>query len=692
MAKLKADDELVFLPLLRSVPPVAGEPHAVACPIVQASPDLLRRDLAGLGKTTVISPVLDLGGGLDAPEFLTGCAALGSSLGAVNGTWRRAHAAARAAQRAFEQRCTELGARALAFCAEHDLVPVVVAGRPYTIYNPVLNSNVPAILREQGAIGIPLDCYPVDAATPVFSEMYWAYGQRILRAAHQVRRTPGLYSLYCSNYACGPDSFNLHFYAHAMAGKPFAIIETDGHSGDAGTKTRVEAFLHCVAQDRASRAPACAPHDFSRVQSGTVQLRECLARRERLIIPWMSDVSSAVAACLRGRGVPAECLPPPDRAALRTGRRHTSGKECLPIVLTLGSLLQHLEHASPDERFVYLMASTHGPCRFGVYNLLNQIVLGRLGWQDRVRIWSPRDTGYFDDFPPAFGLLTFAGVVAADLLNEAALATRSDESRPGAADELYRQTLAALLALLERRAADNLSTAAALWQVTSGQLFGLRDFLAAAAARFAALRDGRDRPTVLLVGEIYVRCVPFANDFAAEKLRRRGLRVRLAPVQEWMEYCDHLAGRGKSGWQLGAQLGERLQPRIRRVASAALDAPLGWPARHSAAEILEAARPYLRDALEGEAVLTIGGPLLAWRHGQIDGVLSAGPHECMPNKIAESQFFHVAEDEGLPSLTLPLNGDPTDPAVLDNFAFEVHARFRQKPPARRAPAPSTVDA
>ena len=124
---------------------------------------------------------------------------------------------------------------------------VVVLGRPYTIYNQVLNSNVPAILREQGAMAIPVDCFPVPDAVPVFGDMYWAHGQRILRAAHQVRRLPGVYALYCSNYSCGPDSFNLHFFAHIMDGKPFAIIETDGHAGDAGTKTRVEAFLHCVA-------------------------------------------------------------------------------------------------------------------------------------------------------------------------------------------------------------------------------------------------------------------------------------------------------------------------------------------------------------------------------------------------------------------------------------------------------------
>lgn len=674
----EAGAEFVLLPLLRSVPKVNGEPHAVACPIVQASPDLVRWDLAGFENTTVVSPVIDLGDGLDSPEFLASCHELAAAFGIRNDRWRRAHASASEAQRKFERHCSELGTRALNFCTANDITPVIVMGRPYTIYNNVLNSNVPTILREQGAIGIPLDCYPVDAATPVFGAMYWAYGQRILRAAHQVRRTDGQYSIYCSNYACGPDSFNLHFYAHVMVGKPYAIIETDGHSGDAGTKTRVEAFLHCVAQDLQRSAPTAAPHDFSGAQTSHVGLRELLGHGERMLLPWMSDFSEAVAACMRGRGIAAECLPPPDRDALRRGRRHTSGKECLPMAITLGSLLQRLERAGTDERFVYLLPCSNGPCRFGVYGLLNQIVLQRLGWRDRIRIWSPCDTGYFDEFPPSLGMLAFAGGIAVDLLTEAALAVGTEETRPGAANAIYQKARGELVALVEQRAAETISTAAALWQVTSGRLFGLRDLLANAASQLAAVRDGATRPTILLVGEIYVRCVPFANDHVAARLGQRGLRVRLAPIQEWLEYTDHLAAEGHRWWQFGARLGNQTKTRIRHAASAVVDHALGWPARHQTAEIIDAARPYLNSALESEAVLTLGNPLLAWNQGEIDGVVSAGPHECMPNKIAESQFFHLAEREGLPSLTLTLNGDPLDNEVLDNFAFEVHSRFKNR--------------
>ena len=142
-----------------------------------------------------------------------------------------------------------MGREALAFCEAHDVTPIIVLGRAYTIYNTVLNSNVPALVREQGALPIPVDCYPVESDVPTFDDIYWGYGQRLFRAAHQLRRTPGVYSIFCSNYSCGPDSFNLHFFAHLMDCKPYAVIETDGHSGDAGTKTRIEAFLHCVRQD-----------------------------------------------------------------------------------------------------------------------------------------------------------------------------------------------------------------------------------------------------------------------------------------------------------------------------------------------------------------------------------------------------------------------------------------------------------
>ncbi len=688
MAETGADH--LFLPMIRSLPRVDGEPHAGTCPIAQASPDLLRWDLKETATARVLSPVIDLGAGnLESAAFLAGCQQLADQAGCPGEDWKRAHRRAAGAQAQFEHAGEEIGRRALDFCRAHGIAPVVVLGRPYTIYNTVLNSNVPALLREQGAIGLPLDCYPVDDAVPTFKDMYWSHGQRILRAAHQIRRTRGVYSLYCSNYSCGPDSFNLHFFAYIMEGKPFAVIETDGHSGDAGTKTRIEAFLHCVSLDLPGATAGTSLREFHRVERQPASLPEIIRQSETLLIPWIGPSSQVVAAALQGLGLPAECLPMPDTESLRHGRRHTSGKECLPMCLTLGNLLHRLERErTTDRRFALLMTTTNGPCREGCYNLLNQITLERLGWAGRVRIWSPADTGYFDDLPGGLSALIFTAMMASDLLEGALHDVRPVELRPGAAREIYDRSFARLLREIQAIVTGDLSLPAALWQVATGRLFGLRRLLADAAAEFARVRTSRALPTVLVVGEVYVRCDGFANNFIVDQLETRGLRARLAPLNEWIEYSDLAARANDPGFHAGARIASAAQQRIQNLTYTAVARPLGWPGRPLVRRALAAGGSYLRPDLEGEAVLTIGGSVEDWRRGEIDAVLSVGPLECMPNKIAEAQLFHAAEREGLLSLTLSLNGDPADAGALDNFAFAVHARFAGGRPGSDALLPT----
>ncbi|MGC8990156.1 MAG: hypothetical protein ACP5MD_08550, partial [Verrucomicrobiia bacterium] len=218
-----------------------------------------------------------------------------------------------------------------------------------------------------------------------------------------------------------------------------------------------------------------------------------------------------------------------------------------------------------------------------------------------------------------------------------------------------------------------------LWQADGGELFGLRDLLCEAANEFAAIKSDRRIPTVLVVGEIYVRLDPFSNDFIIDKLEQRGIRARLAPTTEWLEYIEECNLEDARGIAISQRLATRVQERISDIAYYAFAGPLGWPQRAKVRQALQASSQYIRPALRGEAVLTFGGPVHEWRRGDIDAVVSVGPLECMPNKIAEAQFFHAAEQEKLLSLTLSVNGDPIALDVLDGFAFEVHARFAKKP-------------
>lgn len=696
MVEIKPD--YLFLPMLRDIPKSSDEPYSISCTLAQASADIMRLNHQGRTSVRVLTPVIDMGAdGMASENFRRCCRRLARSMRAPARAWKRAFDLACAAQAEFGAKLMQIGSRALDFALKERMTPVVVLGRPYTIHNIVLNSNVPDLLRELGIVAIPVDCYPVEDDVPVFKNIYWGYSQMNLRAAHQIRHTPGMYSVYCSNYSCGPDSFNLHFYSRQMEGKPFAIIETDGHSGDAGTKTRLEAFLSCVQTDRKGTRPQVhsdgpALHDLAAEEN---PLEDVAMGNRLLLIPRMGAGAEVLASTLRADGMRAEALPIPDREAIRIGRRYTSGKECLPMTATLGSCLKRIHAGDSCERYALLMPKSYGPCRFGIYNLYDRMIFSELGLRDRVTVISPAAGNYFKGLHHGLALKLWAAVVAEDFLLDMLHETRPVENKHGCAKALYSYYFDLLNQGLQKSPAPPLVEG--IGEIFH-DVFGLRSFLSRAAHDFAAAADGgRDVPTVAVTGEIYVRCDPGSNDRLIERLEERGMRVRLASTHEWLEYTDWSKWRGirerrrklEGSW-FAARLSTWLKRAVLERLHAAVRAPMGWQKRTPVCHFVSSAEPYLSSYHRGEAVLTIGGPLLMHSRGEIAGAVCVAPLECLPNKVAESQLYHACEDTGLVALALYLNGDPMDIESLDSFAYEVkkeHARRRVKKFERPAIAP-----
>lgn len=675
----------VFLPMVQELPPVKGEVNTILCPVVQASPDLVGSLLQPeVSQNRIVRPIIRFEGeGYDGKAFRRSMKALADTLGAEH-RYDKAIETAIEVQRRFERDCVQIGTRALQFAKDNKVVPVAVLGRPYTIYNDVLNSNVPNLLRALGALAIPVDCLPVPDSIPRFDRQYWGYTQRNLRASMFVRQTPGLYSVFCSNYACGPDSFTLHFYSYLMQGKPFAVVETDGHSGDAGTKTRMEAFLYCVDTDLRSGASTRNDlHDLKKLEDKRTPLNRIKSEQSMILVPRMGANAEVAAACLRSEGFQSECLPMPTREDVRVGRRYTSGKECVPMMLTTGALLNRLELGKDtDEKFTFLMPTASGPCRFGMYNVLHKVILESTGWDDRVNVFSPDDADYFRETSPEFSVKLWCGFVAYDMLETMLHDVRPVERRTGAANEVFARYKSELLTTMEQPTKGTASNGVV--QLLTG-MWGLRDLLTRASKDMAAVKNRvREVPSVAVVGEIYVRLDPFANDFIIDKLEERGLRAKMAPFTEWLEYTQHISESrvldqcmlhndnplsiGLTGVVMRASL-----ETMYGICAKALD----WGDRLRVPEALRSAKPYLNPALTGEACLTLGGPITEFQHKQVQGVVIVGPHECMPCRIAEAQYGKVAEDMNLPYLSVSLNGDPLDTEAVDRFAYDIHEAHRK---------------
>ncbi|HOT12177.1 MAG TPA: acyl-CoA dehydratase activase-related protein, partial [Polyangiaceae bacterium] len=681
----KKQPDYAFIPMLQELPSVKGEVHSTVCPVVQAAPDVIGSLIEGdLSKRRILRPILRFGGeGYRGRQFTESLRRFAEQLGASH-RFAEAFKKAVHAQETFEADCVKIGERALRFAEKHQVVPVAVLGRPYTIYNDVLNSNVPNLLRALGALAIPVDCLPVPDDIPRFNDQYWGYTQRNLRAATFVRQTPGLYSVFCSNYACGPDSFTLQFFSYLMQGKPFAIVETDGHSGDAGTKTRMEAFLYCVDSDvRSSASEHNKINDLKALEEVKAPADRVKADQSLLLIPRMGTGAEVAAACLRSEGFRCEHLPMPDREDVRTGRRYTSGKECVPMIFTTGALLNRLERdRHTQEKFTLAMPTASGPCRFGVYNVMHKVILEQTGWSDRVNVFSPDDGDYFRETSPEFMVKLWCGFVAYDMLEAMLYDVRPVERRKGATNEIYRKYKEELIAGMEKPSKGTALNATL--EVLSG-MWGMRDLLTRAAQDMAAAKNRvRDVPSVAVVGEIYVRLDPFANDFIIDKLEERGIRARFAPFVEWLEYTQYLAEKrvlDKAMRHDDNPLSIGVTGVVQRASLQVLydicAKALQWPERTTVNSTLDAALPYLNTELTGEACLTLGGPIHEFNHKLVQGVVVVGPHECMPCRIAEAQYGKVAEDMNLPYLVLALNGDPLDTEALDRFAYDIHESHRR---------------
>jgi len=122
---------------------------------------------------------------------------------------------------------------------------IVLLGRPYNLYDKIVNLNIPNKLRQHYGINvIPLDFLDVDSIdiTDINDNMYWNYGQKIIKTARWSSQFENIHLIYITNFKCGPDSYIKHYIRDA-AQKPYLTIQFDEHGNDAGIITRCEAYL-----------------------------------------------------------------------------------------------------------------------------------------------------------------------------------------------------------------------------------------------------------------------------------------------------------------------------------------------------------------------------------------------------------------------------------------------------------------
>jgi predicted CoA-substrate-specific enzyme activase len=649
--------DALFLPQVKGVAVRDCEQATSACPVSQAEPYYLQAAFkdnahyAGLRKSRkVFSPVLDFSRGLQEPEeeFIY----VARRLGFTRLKAQRAYQKAVSAQEEFFSETLKLGQDYLASLERDGSgFGIVILGRPYNAFVSEAHMGIPQKFASRGISVIPVDFLP--AGDPLAAkDMYWSAGKTMLRGAEFVGRHPRLFACFISNFSCGPDSFIIGFARDRMGGKPMLVLELDSHVADAGLETRIEAFIDIVQnylrlQDAGSLRKKAAPpplktyYDPARdvIMDSRGRPYPLSDPRVHVVFPSMGDLlNQAAAAVFRGMGVRASALPPPDEEVLKLGRGNTSCKECLPLLLTTGSLLKYLqERQTPDELLVYFMTTAGGPCRFGQYSVFIRGLIEKYGIEDTTLMSISSDNSYSGLKEKNAVLRLWTGIVLSDTMQDVRSFLMASAADREAALREFRRQWDRLLETMEK---------------DFGLLMPVLESVAETLGRIELKRALPDTPVVLLTGEIYVRSDGLSRRYIVEELAREGIASKVAGVAEWVYYTDWCYEQAlKDG---DPDLKKRLaliyrafflRKYERKIKDVLRKTGLVHAKPEKVNHMLGRVGHIISPELRGEAILTVGAGITEVLD-PFCGVVSIGPFGCMPNRISEAILAREMNREG----------------------------------------------
>jgi len=424
-------------------------------------------------------------------------------------------------------------------------------------------------------------------------------------------------------------------------------------------------------------------------------------RNKKFVIPQMNRIGShLLAATFRGFGIDAEVME--NDKGLDLGMEYTSGKECYPCQITTGNILYYMKKEEErlgesfnPENYIYFMPEADGPCRFGMYNKYQRIVLDSIDKLDRLKIGSlSTDDGYSlsglieEEQVRDLRKASYFCVVVADILDRLLWRIRPYEKEPGIADDFIESSMHKMEYAFEKYGSDN---------EFDKILDDLEDIVR--EGRTIIDPDISPKPLVGMVGEIYLRTQVHANQDVVRILERYGAEVVNASIAEWVNYTtydglrdakigfrlslkqfrlgpmkDHL----KKAFSFGAELfyQQSKQKQVYKSVRSLIDLAEDHKVAHLE-KILKEQDLFSFD-VGTEACLSIPGIIEYAREGY-NGVVNVYPFTCMPSTLTSAIVRPLMNKHRLPYLDTPYDSSyqPGREAAIRTFMYQAHQHFKR---------------
>jgi predicted nucleotide-binding protein (sugar kinase/HSP70/actin superfamily) len=319
------------------------------------------------------------------------------------------------------------------------------------------------------------------------------------------------------------------------------------------------------------------------------------------------------------------------------------------MIATTGSFLKKLMDPETDPAKVsFFMPDHNGPCRFGQYNRFQRVLFDRLGY-DKTEIIAPSNDDSYESISGGHGsefrLNCWKGFVAFDIIRKLKQERKPYELVPGNTDQVYQQALNDLCNSLENHAKD------------------LTDTLAKIAYSFTQipLENGKRKPVIAVVGEIFMRDNHFCSAQIVHRLEKFGAETWIAPFAEWLSYSTIRYTRD-SKWKgdfkgvIKSKLQEYFQDRHASKIIKPFHGLFDEDKEVAVKDMLNACGPYVHRHYDGDPALNLGTSAILADKG-ISGIANILPFTCMPGTLVTSVSDQLRKDKGnIPHVSIAYDG------------------------------------
>ncbi len=680
--------EFVLLPHVTRMPHPNACRDSLLCPITQASPYFLAK---AFPQTHVLSPVLDFTTGYASCTGLIDLAMreLGIARDLAESAWISAVRAQLDAERAMQ----ELGRRALADAVASGQPALLLAGHSYNAFTPEASQSVGRKLASMGVTAIPADCLVAQGTGPTA----WHFANQIMNAVALAKRHPNLFLLCVSNFSCTIDAFTHAMLTAELGSKPYLLLEIDAATADAGVQTRLEAFLDIVHHYRAVAAHERRPFSPARLAGKGQVIRsngELIALtdpRVKLYLPNFSPYhTQTLNLAMRWLGLHPGKGRSLARMQLERGLRHTSGRECLPLPMSIGQILQIHERRAPGEIVGFYTVRGGAPCVSDAYAGYFERFIAEQELPDLFVLNASAENDYLGFSGETLSRHVGPAIVLADILVEIDHVLRV-VGVDGAVRRFQREWLR--------------------FAAATESLDELNSRLPELVGRMSELPRARDPhacPRVVVTGDFYTRFSPFFIEGVRDLYAARGIILKPVDLADLVLYgaYDGIAGTANT-WGLkpghlalakactrifqpdGKEylqnwLAYQVQRRTEQFYRGAFRASgLLVAENNDVATLFDRAVEHVSPTIFGEAIPAVGKGVAAADEGY-DGTLLIGPFNCLPYRIAEAILRPLSLQHRMPMLSYESDGYAVSPSFFRQV--DVHIQQVLERRARRGKA------